>query len=153
MLEREIARGGRARVEVLVVPHVGRHDHGADLPIVALGLIALRPHERIALAAQNDHMGAGTMGMALLVGADGELGDVAVHRALRHVEANMATARAALFGGDERNIRRIGHEIGGEQKALLLALVGEVIGLACKALFEVMRGVEDEGMKNYMKSR
>ena len=38
---------------MLVQPHVGRHDHGADLPLVVARLVALRPHQRIALAGQH----------------------------------------------------------------------------------------------------
>src|SRR5919204_2296797 len=50
VLEGEIARRGGAGVEVLVEPHVRRHDQRADLPIVTLRRIALRPHQRVALA-------------------------------------------------------------------------------------------------------
>ncbi len=82
--------------------------------------------------------------MALLVGADRELRDVRVHRALGHVEADVSAARAALLGGDERQVHRVRHEIGLQQQALLLALVGEVVGLAGEARLEVVRRVEDE---------
>ncbi len=82
--------------------------------------------------------------VALLVGADRELRDVAVHRALGHVEADMAAAGAALLGADQRQVDRIGHEIGHQQQALLLALGAEIVGLAVEAVLEVVRGVEDE---------
>src|SRR5258708_18789231 len=43
-----------------------------------------------------------------LVGADRELRDVAVHRSLGHVEADMAAAGAALLGADQRQVDRVG---------------------------------------------
>ena len=58
VLEGEVARRRGAGVEVLVEPHVRRHDQRADLPLVALRLLALRPHQRIALAGQDDDVRA-----------------------------------------------------------------------------------------------
>ena len=55
-----------------------------------------------------------------------------------------AAARAALLGRDERQVDRVGHEVRVEQQALLLALVGEVVGLAVEAVLEVVLRVEDE---------
>src|ERR1700689_4266964 len=84
------------------------------------------------------------VGVAFLVGADRELRDVAVNRALGHIEADMAAAGAALRRGDQRNVDGIGYEIRRQQKALLLALGGEIIRLAGETVFEVVFGVEDE---------
>src|SRR6202034_1837116 len=56
----------------------------------------------------------------------------------------MAAAGAAFGGRDQRNIDRIGNEICRQQKALLLALGAEIIGLASEAILEVVFGVEDE---------
>src|SRR5271170_5197627 len=56
----------------------------------------------------------------------------------------MAAAGAALLGGDERQVDGVGHEIGAQQKAVLLALGGEIIRLAGKPVLEVVRKVEDE---------
>ena len=56
----------------------------------------------------------------------------------------MATARAALLGGDERQVHRIRHEVGGEQEALLLALGREIVRLAVEARLEIVLRVEDE---------
>ena len=84
------------------------------------------------------------MRVRLLVGADGELRDVTVHRALGEIEAEVAAAGAALRRGDQRNVDRVGHEIGGQQKALLLALGAEIVGLAGETILEVVFGVEDE---------
>src|SRR5579862_2562898 len=63
-------------------PHIGRHDHGADFPFILLRLLALRPHQRKTFAREHDHVRARPVGVALLVGADGELRNVRVHRAL-----------------------------------------------------------------------
>ncbi len=93
----------------------------ADLPFEALRLLALRPHQRIAFAGKDDDVRARAVGVRLLVGADGELRDVAGDGAARHVEADMAAAGAALPGGDQRQVDGVGHEIGAQQKAVLLA--------------------------------
>ena len=50
VLEGEIARRGRAGIEMLVQPHVGWHDHRAHLPLIAARRLALRPHQAEALA-------------------------------------------------------------------------------------------------------
>ena len=68
-------------------------------------------------------MRAGAVAMALLVGADGKLRDVAGHGSLGHVEADMTTAGPALFGRDQRQVYSIRHEVCAQQKAILLALV------------------------------
>ena len=144
VLEGEIARRRRAGVEVLVQPHVRRHDHGADLPLVVARLVALRPHQRIALAGEDDDVGARPVRVRLLVGADRELGDMAVERGLGEVEADVAAAGAALLGGDQRQVDRVRHEVGGEQEALGLVLGGEIVRLAVEAALEVVAGAEDE---------
>jgi hypothetical protein len=144
VLEGEIARRCGAGVEMLMEPHVRRHDHGADLPLVIARLVAFRPHQRIAFAGQDDHMGAGTVGVRLLVGTDRELRDVAVERALGEVEADVAAAGAAFLGCDQRQIDRVGNEIGGEHEALGFVLGGEIIRLAVEAALEVVLGAEDE---------
>ena len=51
---------------------------------------------------------------------------------------------APLLRADERQVHRVGDEVGLQQQPLLLALVGEVVGLAGEAALEVVRGVEDE---------
>ena len=98
MLEGEITRRRRPAIEMLVIGRVRWHDQGARLPVVALGLFTFLPHQRIALAGQDDHMRTGAVGMAFLVGADRELRDMARHGTLRHIEADVAAAGAALLG-------------------------------------------------------
>ena len=83
-------------------------------------------------------MRARAVAVPLLVGADRELRDVAVHRALGHVEADVAAAGTALLGGDQRQIHRVGDEVGLEQQALLLALAREIVGLAGEAVLEII---------------
>ena len=48
------------------------------------------------------------------------------------------------FAANKRQVDGVGDEVGVQQQALLLALVGEVVRLAVEALLEVVRGVEDE---------
>ena len=59
-------------------------------------------------------------------------------------EADVAAAGAALLGGDQRQVDRVGHEVGLEQEAVLLVLGGEVVGLAVEAVLEVVVAAEDE---------
>ena len=89
-------------------------------------------------------MGARPVRMGFLVGADRELGDVARHRALGHVEADVPAAGAAFLGADERQVDRVGDEVRHQQEALLLRLGGEIVGLAGEAVGEIGRHVEDE---------
>ena len=63
---------------------------------------------------------------------------------LRHVEADVAAAGAALLGGDQRQVDGVGDEIGLQQEADLLALGAEIVGLAGEAVLEVVVEVEDE---------
>ena len=63
---------------------------------------------------------------------------------LGEVEADVAAAGAALLRGDQRQVDRVGHEVGGEQEALGLVLGGEVVRLAVEAALEVVAGAEDE---------
>ena len=44
IFEREVASGGCTCIEVLVVPHIGRHNHRSYLPVEPLWLRALGPH-------------------------------------------------------------------------------------------------------------
>ena len=114
------------------------------LPLVAPRLLALGPHEAVALAGQDDHVRAGAVAVALLVRGGRELRDVAVHRALGHGEADVPAAGAALLGLDQRQVDRVGDEVRVEQQALLLALGREVVRLAVEALREVVGRAEDE---------
>ena len=143
-LEREIARGRRAGIEVLVVPHVRRHDHRAFAPVVALRLAALWPHQAEAFAREHDDVRARPMGVRLLIGANRELRDVAIHRPLRHREARMPAARAAFFRRKQWQVDGVGHEVGIEEQPLLLAFVGEIFRLAVEALLEVVTGVKNK---------
>src|SRR5690349_21627648 len=89
-------------------------------------------------------MGARAVAVRLLVGADRKLRNVAVHRALGHVEADMAATGSALLGGDERQVDRVGHEIRLQQQALLFALGTEIVWLAVEATSEVVLRAEHE---------
>src|SRR5258707_14491237 len=89
-------------------------------------------------------MRARTVRVALLVSTDRKLGDVAVHRPFGHVEADVATAGAALLGADQRQVDRIRDEIGDEEEALLLAFGAEIVGLAVEAVLEDVLAIEDK---------
>src|SRR6185369_9539896 len=72
-LQREVARGLAAGVEMLVEPALGRHEQAAGAPFVALDIFSLGPHDRETFALQDDHVRARAVAVRLLVGADGEL--------------------------------------------------------------------------------
>src|ERR1700704_738372 len=62
----EIARRIRSRIEVLVKPVLGWHDHGAGSPIALLAaLVALAPQEREPDAVEDDHVRARSMAVRL----------------------------------------------------------------------------------------
>ena len=84
------------------------------------------------------------MTVTLLVSANGELADVAVHRAFGELEPDVAAACPALFRLDQRQVDRVGNKVGLHQKTLLLALIGKVVRLAREAAFEIMLGVEQK---------
>src|SRR5215208_1473971 len=65
--DREIARGLRAGVEMLVEHAVGRREDKAVLPFMALeAVVACLPHQRVAGAIDCEDVRAGTMAVALL---------------------------------------------------------------------------------------
>src|SRR5207249_12229464 len=70
VLEGKIARRRGSAVEVLMEPHVRRHNQRAYFPIISLGCIALGPHQGEALAREDDDVRAGTVSMALLIGTN-----------------------------------------------------------------------------------
>ena len=57
-------------------------------------------------------MGAGSVAMALLVGANRELADMGVERALGKIETDMAAAGTTLLGFDQRQVDRVGDKVG-----------------------------------------
>ena len=89
-------------------------------------------------------MGAGAVPVALLVGGRAELRNVAVHRPLRHREADVATAGTAFLRRNQRQVNGVGDEVRLQQQAVLLVLGGEVVRLTGEPPDEVVRGVEHE---------
>src|SRR5258706_13464578 len=75
LLERKVARGRGARVEVLVEPHVGRSDEGAFLPVVAAGRLPLVPPEGGAPPVHDAHDRPAGLAAGCLVGAHRQLGE------------------------------------------------------------------------------
>src|SRR5581483_1480451 len=75
--------------------------------------------QRIALAAEDDDMGARPVRVRLLVGADGKLRDVRIERAAGEIEAPTAAAGAAHLRGRQRQVDGVGMD--GEAYILDLA--------------------------------
>src|SRR5262245_8377242 len=115
--ERQISRRFCAGVEMLVEPPIGRNNDAARLPIDPLHLLAFRPQYRVALAGQDNNVRAGTVPVALLIGAHGEFGDMRAHGVFRQVELHVATALAALAVVVELERVGVGDEVGGQEEA------------------------------------
>src|SRR6266542_774934 len=110
--DREVARRVVARVEVLVPPEARRHEERARLPVDLAHLArAVRPHERVALAAEHDHVVAGAVAMSLLVRADGEFGDVRDHRVVGELEPDVLAPGTALVPVAELESADVGDEV------------------------------------------
>src|SRR5436190_19042530 len=109
MFESQIPRRCWPGVEMLMERCIRRHDQSPDLPVIALRCAAFRPHQRVAFAAEYDHMSAGPMLVSFLICPDRELGDVTAERATRRVETDMAAAGAAP-------LRRPQREVGGSRR-------------------------------------
>src|SRR5436190_15812336 len=84
------------------------------------------------------------MRMRLFVGAHRELGDMACDGAAGHIEADVPASGAALPGAHERQVHRIGHEIGLQQETDLLAFGGKIVRLPGKPVLEVMTVTENK---------
>src|ERR1700754_4628866 len=69
---------------------------------------------------------------------------MAVLRTTCHVETDMPTAGPTFGSADQRQVHRISDEIRFHQQTLLLAAICEVVGLAVKAVLEIVRRAEDE---------
>src|SRR5580692_5359050 len=82
--------------------------------------------------------------VGLLVCSNRKLRNVTGKRTSRHIKANMAAAGTALLRRDKRQVHGVGHKIRLQQKAILFALCGEIVGLSGKALLEVVRIAKDK---------
>src|SRR5947208_9282094 len=81
---------------MLVEPLIGRHDDTAGFPVDTLHRLPFRPKNRVALAAEYDHMSAGTMLVSLLVSTDGEFRDMRAHGLLGEIELHIRAALVSL---------------------------------------------------------
>src|SRR5215813_3602805 len=95
----------RAGSKVGVIPSFGRHQQAAFAPINfdegLLSRIIFRPHERVSLAAQHDHLSAGAMKMGLSISAAADGHDVTDHRFVTrsgNAEPAVVNATPRIFG-------------------------------------------------------
>src|SRR4030095_3180215 len=102
---------------MLMKPLIGRHDDAAGLPVDALPWLPLRPEKRVALAAEDDHVGAGAMLMTFFVGSYRKLRDMRAHGLLGQIELHIRAALAALAVIGEADAARIRHEVRGHEEA------------------------------------
>ena len=85
--ERQVARRPLAGVEMLVEHLIRRRKHHAVLPLHALVIaLAVIPEQAIAAAVDEQHMQAGAVAVALLVGADRHFGNMRADRAFTQEE-------------------------------------------------------------------
>ena len=99
--QRQVAGGGRAHVEVLVEPAVGRREHAALVPRRDDLLPALRPHDGVALPGGDHDDAAGAVTVSLLVGAGREDRHVAAHLGVRERDVDDVAAATAGAVRDE----------------------------------------------------
>src|SRR5215208_4463423 len=97
---------------MLVEPALRRHDDGAVVPVEAFRFLALRPHEGITFAADDDDMRAGTMAMGLFVGADRKFRNVHGHGILAKLDLNVAAPSPSLFRGKQLELADVGNDVG-----------------------------------------
>src|SRR6266571_9518812 len=60
----------RPDVEVLVEPHLRRHEHAARSPVDALDRLAFLPHQCVAVPAEDDDVDARSVAVGRLVRPD-----------------------------------------------------------------------------------
>src|SRR5205809_6288531 len=100
-MQRQVAGGRGAGVEMLVEPVVWGHQHAALLPGTDHALLALFPHDRVALAAEDDNAPAWSVTMGLLIGTRVEHRHMAEHLGLGKVNKHHTAARAPALVADE----------------------------------------------------
>ena len=144
VLEGQVPRRLRARIEVLVIPHVRRCNQRARLPVVTRRRLPLRPHQRIAFPGKKDDVRAWAVGVGFLVRRNRHLGNVAVERTLRHVEADVPSPGAPFLRFHEWQVHRIRDKVGFQQKAAEVAFRRKVVGFTGETAFEVHGRVEYE---------
>src|SRR5207249_9630961 len=111
----------------------------------ALGFFSLRPQDRIALTAENDHVRAWTVLVPLLISPDGEFRDMRTYGVFRQVELHVGAALAALVIVGELERVRVRHEVGRQKETpSQLALAAEVTcGARIESVSESIIAVED----------
>src|SRR5262249_1895043 len=85
-----------AAVEMLMEPHLRRHENAAARPFDSFHALALLPHERIAMAADYQDVDAGAVAMRLLIGADAPKRHVRFDGVVDHAEDRALRAAAAV---------------------------------------------------------
>src|SRR3990172_7899896 len=141
----EVAGRLFSRVEMLVKPAVRRDDDASRVPIELLFLTAFEPEQGIAVAAENDHVGARSVAVRVLVSAGGKLRDVSAHGVIGDLEHDGGATRAPLFPLDELEVVDVRDKVGVPNPAwVCLAFTGKVIVLSAVAVGEDELVVEDE---------
>ncbi len=83
--------------------------------------------------------------MRLLIGADRKFGNVSCHRSVSHLQHNIGPAAAALLPLLELEATGVGNKVSFPDAAGMgFSLAAEVIGLAVKAVDEVVGYIKDE---------
>src|SRR5207253_2148637 len=118
-MERQVASGLAAHVEVLVEPAVWRNEGAALVPGDDDLFATLGPHDRVALAGGDHDLHAGPVPMALLVAAGGEHRHVVGDRRVRILDPHdVATGAAALEGDQAIPGTHVGEEVAPPDRAL-----------------------------------
>ena len=124
--QRQVASGLGPGIEMLVKPLIWRNHNASRLPVRPNHLAVLGPKQRIALPAQDGHVGSGAVAMGLFISADGKFRDVSAHDVAGKIEVDVFSAGAAFFPFVELKVPRIGNEIDRHLAAPELAFAAEV---------------------------
>src|SRR5215510_854706 len=140
----------RAGGKVGVIPSLGRHQQAALVPVNfnegLLSRIIFRPHERVPLAAQHNHLRAGAMVMGLSVSAAADGHDMTDHRFVtRSGNAKPAVVNAPPWVFSQRHRVNIRNEINRSiLKLSLFDLTRKIVVLTRKPIGEFVGRIEDK---------
>src|SRR3989338_8106810 len=141
----QIAGRRRASVEMLVEPHLRRHEDAAILPVVTLNGLSFLPKKGEAFSFDDDDVEAGTVPVGLLISPDRKFGDVSCHRSVGHLQHDVAPAGAAFLPLLKFEVAGIGNKIGFPDAAGMgFSLAAEVVRIAVEAVREIVRHIKND---------
>src|SRR3990170_96732 len=109
--QRQVTSGLGPGIKMLVKPLVWRNHNASRLPVRPNHLAVLGPKQRIALPAEDGHVGPGAVAMGLFISADGKFRDMSAHDVAGKIEVDVFPACAPFFPVVELKVPRVRNEI------------------------------------------